>query len=305
MSAAPSILQWDSAGDESELIVQDCESGDEDILMECQSVSEGEPSSIDVLPIDTVPEQEVMEDCPVLEFDFSEDEGGQGSRSSSWVPGLNCGSFISPVCPLMTQAQVLLVNTVANVRKLPQQLRKAILPHLPQHDKHRGKSCSNMVAAGLLGIARQSVVRCFRDVENNGLEPVHREELHPAKKTDCKHKSASGEDSGGASKWHESASALVRTAIAGAVEGRSHLSFERDIARLRLCGVEVDAASCHSRHFCREVEFLTVQVLHMISANEWASLLPGLGVPSDFSLMVDPVTLGENTAFPRNETVSC
>ena len=149
-------------------------------------------------------------------------------------------------------------------------------------------------------------------MQQNGWSPVESAPLHsksadapfaaslPAQNVERKVRDAGAESK---LKWNQTVTVLARTAIVGAVEGRSQSCFERDVARMRLAGIDVDGAGAHSRHFCRDIEFLCGKVMEMMNANEWSAELPGIGIESDFSLMADPISLGCCTAFPRNESV--
>ncbi len=93
---------------------------------------------------------------------------------------------------------------------------------------------------------------------------------------------------------------LVRLALANAVEGDSGQRFERDVERLRLAGVEV-GDKCHSRHFTRDVECIASLLLAQLDAVDIQTNLPGLGIPSDFGILLDPVSIGPDK-FARHDT---
>ena len=277
---------------------------DDEVMVIGAEPSEPEGIEPEGVTFQMPPEQMDME-TPSGGVAFEDGHENVSLQSNSWVPGMNCGSIISPLTPALHQAQVLIVNTVANVKKLPKQLTKDVLHQVSDIRCSTGKSYAEVLAASLLGLSRQTVSRCWRHVESNAWSPIDREALHPDPKPQSQQSTPSPEleKDSEETRWKKSAAVCVRAAIACAVEGKSKSCYERDIARLRLCGVDVDGAHCHGRNFCAETEYLAGQVLHMMNANDWSSVLGGLGVESDFALMADPVSLGKCTAFPRNETV--
>ncbi|CAE7600327.1 unnamed protein product [Symbiodinium sp. CCMP2592] len=302
---SPCGLQWELVHSDDEVVM---ELGQDLAESACDTEASGVAFEMPPCQID-------MDGHPGVSFEDGLDN--VSLESNEWVPGMNCGSTICSLSPALQQAQVLIVNTVANIKKLPKQLTKDMLCGFTDIKGSTGKSYTEVLAANLLGLSRQTVSRCWRDVEANGWTPIHREPLHPERKLQPSKPSHTVDTEESRwqpsrpshavdteeSRWRKSATVCVRTAIGCAVEGQSRTSFEREVARLRLCGVDVDGAMCHSRKFCVEVEYLTNQVLHMMNANDWCSVLGGLGIESDFAVMADPVSLGKCSAFPRNETV--
>ncbi|CAE7781997.1 unnamed protein product [Symbiodinium sp. CCMP2592] len=302
---SPCGLQWELVHSDDEVVM---ELGQDLAESACDTEASGVAFEMPPCQID-------MDGHPGVSFEDGLDN--VSLESNEWVPGMNCGSTICSLSPALQQAQVLIVNTVANIKKLPKQLTKDMLCGFTDIKGSTGKSYTEVLAANLLGLSRQTVSRCWRDVEANGWTPIHREPLHPERKLQPNKPSHTVDTEESRwqpsrpshtvdteeSRWRKSATVCVRTAIGCAVEGQSRTSFEREVARLRLCGVDVDGAMCHSRKFCVEVEYLTNQVLHMMNANDWCSVLGGLGIESDFAVMADPVSLGKCSAFPRNETV--
>lgn len=94
---------------------------------------------------------------------------------------------------------------------------------------------------------------------------------------------------------------LVRVAISCAGEGRSGLEFEREVTRYQIAGALV-GQSLHSRHFFRECVYVADLVLSMLDAQRYDAALPGLGIPSDVTLLLDGVSLGYGRVA-RNDTV--
>ena len=94
----------------------------------------------------------------------------------------------------------------------------------------------------------------------------------------------------------------VRLALSNAVEGRSGLEFERGCERYCLAGTEMGQKQ-HPRHFARQVEFIGSRILQEMDACSMTAILQGLGIPSDFGRVMDPVTIG-GAGFSRHEAVN-
>ena len=60
--------------------------------------------------------------------------------------------------------------------------------------------------------------------------------------------------------------------------------------------------SCHSRHFYREASFVSSMVLSHIDAFEIDQTISSIGTPSDFTVVLDPISLGHGW-FARHGTV--
>ena len=69
----------------------------------------------------------------------------------------------------------------------------------------------------------------------------------------------------------------------------------------QLAGVEM-GASLHSRHFYREAVYCADMILSTMEGMSWNQPLPGIGIPSDFALLLDPVALG-TSPVPKNDEV--
>ena len=93
----------------------------------------------------------------------------------------------------------------------------------------------------------------------------------------------------------------VRMALGNLVEGNSGLQYERDIARLELSGCVVHGR-CRSRHFVRDVEHLAGRIIQSLDAADVNMPLRSFGIPSDFGMLIDPVSIG-SSMFARHDTV--
>ena len=79
--------------------------------------------------------------------------------------------------------------------------------------------------------------------------------------------------------------------MASAVEGRSLLEYERDVMRCELAGASI-GTWYRGWRFVQEATALSSMVLQQFDAFDFNSPLPGLGIPSDFAILADPVSLG-------------
>ena len=84
--------------------------------------------------------------------------------------------------------------------------------------------------------------------------------------------------------------ALVRVALANSAERGSHAGFMRETQRLSMAGVHV--AGIANPEFSRLAVSFAAMVLHQMDTEDFNAILLGLGIPSDFSLLADPVSLG-------------
>ncbi len=211
------------------------------------------------------------------------DESGD---SQKWYPGQKAVAWVGPQMPLNQQAQALVANVTASIRALPRGI-------VHQIASRAGMARSTAAVAGwLLGIGERTIDRLIRRLREDNWKP--REVL-------C---GQAPETSGGLSPEEQEQKAmtnLVRIAIVNAVEGRNGQEFERDVERHALAGCVVGNKQ-RSRHFCREVEFIAVRVLQQMDSCDINERLPGIGIPSDVGIVMDPITLG-SSGFGRHETV--
>ena len=189
---------------------------------------------------------------------------------------------------MQEQGQGLLVNLVLGMRKLSASLLKSISEKL--QCKKRTKSVY-AISGCLLGLKSHTVRHIFTNVKNNDYRVIHAAR-HPKEPNP----------------WSEVTAEfllkiLVRTALSNAVEGHSGHEYERAVTRLGLCGIPV-GGRFSDRRFAREVEFLAAQTLQHLDGHDINGVLPGLGIPSDFGLVIDPVSLGVGSSlFPRHGTI--
>ena len=232
------------------------------------------------------------------------------SGSAVWRLGLNCGDFVSQVgnrC-LQPQSQVLVANVVANARAANKATVKQLLSEIrPSETGTQHQSLPVYMASQLLGLGARTVTRIWNQLENNGWRP---EQLHGGQRAK-ENRNAEPDDLPEADETlqleeevDEKTFAMrnvVARAISCAVEGQSGLAYEREVCRLQLAGLNVGTA-LHGRRFFQEVVHSSSLVLKQLEALMWDAPLKSTGVPSDFALVIDPVSLG--TGFTaRHDTV--
>ena len=94
----------------------------------------------------------------------------------------------------------------------------------------------------------------------------------------------------------------VRMAIASAAEGRSFQAFERDLARFRLLPGCDFGLQVGGRVWVAQVSAIATMVLQELDAADFNEPLPGLGIPSDLSVVADAVAIGDSV-MPRHGEV--
>ncbi len=232
-----------------------------------------------------------------------------GGASCSWRPGEDCGDWLGTLTPLGEQGQVLVGNAAVNMRRCAVPLRKELLLHLNRGRRPpRGRTAGDALVGALLGVSPSTVSVCLRTLELAGWRPSPRQGPRPpsaapvsastpAAGAAASDQALESEGGGGGN----SLALLVRLALANAYEGRSGRAYERDVARLVASGVQVGNRHT-SRHFCRDVEHLASQVLREHDAVDWHTPLASLGIPSDFGVLIDPVSIG-SASFARHDTL--
>ncbi len=230
--------------------------------------------------------------------------------ATAWHVGSDCGPYVSAQRPLQLQAQVLLCNVAENVKALPQRLLQSAVSFFSLPKSKCSKA--HAVAGKLLGLPC-TVDALVRRLKRASWVPAERltfaQKSQQRKqatastdgaKTTASTDGANIEQEDPVSRNKKQMTILVRTALSNAAEGDSGCRYERDVARLRAHGLDI-GDRFHSRHFLREcihVAALTLQTLDAIDVHRPCE---GLGIPSDLSIVMDPVSIGGG--FPRHDTV--
>ena len=150
------------------------------------------------------------------------------------------------------------------------------------------KSYAVRVGASLLGIQPATVTTAYRRVRTNAWRPVTRESTPVTDPSSMQHRD------GGMPHTADSMLELhntVRAVLANAVDGGSYLDLCNSLVRLQLAGARVRLGST-SPDFAKAVVAFASLVMSHLDADDYNAELPGLGIPSDFALLADPVSLG-------------
>ncbi len=237
---------------------------------------------------------EIGSDSPGAESNCSgsPDLGDRESSDGEWRPGYDATPWIRRGAWLHEQAQVLMTNVLLSLRRVPGRLLRPILPYLaPSRGIQTCGSFAEQVAAATLRMSRSAIRNTYSRVVANGWQPLVRQLAEEASVAEAQCESDGG----------EALRSLIRLALGSAVEGRSGRACERDVVRCGLADARV-GGKMRSRHFAREVEYLAALVVRHLDAEDFNADIPGLGIPSDMGLLLDPVTMGTGS-FARHDTL--
>jgi hypothetical protein len=234
--------------------------------------------------------------------------------AAGWTPGFDCGAYVGTVgaACLQEQSQVLIGNVVSNLTLMSKSTSKQLLSEVRPAMKlgYNKVALPVFAASKLLGLGAHTVSNVWSRLQARNWRPEtkwggarSKPEPEPGSETapgqdshnDCEAKEAVADKKTLAMRH------VVTLAISCAVEGQSGLAYERQACRWQLAGVDV-GTGLHSRRFFRDTLHVASLVLSQLEGLQWSLSLPGTGTPSDFALMVDPVSLGTGFAG-RHETV--
>jgi hypothetical protein len=252
-----------------------------------------------------------VEDVSVLDVDDST-RGGQGASlcgENGWTPGHTCGEWINTQHPLLEQGRVLVVNAVVAVSRIPSRLLKQFLAHVaPGGHRDEKKSIAHTLVGKLLCLSPSLVQKIVQEASRDAhrwtpcprRSQTHMDELALTAPLDqgCASLPASSAGCAGLPAINADADAralhnLVRLAISTASEGRSWQAYVRDATRYRLAGGSVGSKYA-SRHFAVEAAAMASMVVQQLDSHDFNAVLPGLGIPSDFAVLADPVSMGDS-----------
>ena len=232
-----------------------------------------------------------------------EDEEGP-KDDTAWAPGLNVGRFIwrgnYGSASVSAQAQVVLANVFFGLQRLPRDLLRSFCSALLPMPETRCKSLHAKAAALLTQVhantIRDLVKRLrksnFKFDEGEVVQTVCAESLPvpaPSFKYPERRDSARVMET------------LVTEVLAHACEGHSDEATKRCLARLAMHDVDI-GDKYHSWQFFTLVESLASLYLQHQDATEIGTCLPGIGVPSHFSIIFDVISLGARS-FARHESL--
>ena len=229
---------------------------------------------------------------------MSEDGGATRSAGpSEWVAGQNVGSYVkvwrrgrvacmSESGRLAPGEQVLITNVVENLLGLPSKALRCVSDALSVV-RSQGFSLAASVAGRLLGISGRHVKRVYDGMRQRSFVPA-----------------MPGRDNG-ASIFTEDADDnqpaacpqvdfvqcnTVRMILALSVDGNSHLRIADSLHRMLLAGAQVCVPQ--DPVYSSLVISIASMALQHLDADDFNGDLPGIGIPSDFGVLADGVTMG-------------
>lgn len=214
---------------------------------------------------------------PILDIEGGLDATGDGR--TDWRPGADTGAYLGRGASIGKQAQILVVNVIVSL----QRLGLAALRALRQTFDLQCDRLSLRVGARLLCLPMATVRNIYYSVRKQVWQPIGKKE-RGRKKREEEHTTLPLRDE------LDGLRALVRIAVGNCSERGSHVGFVREAQRLSLAGVHV--AGIANYEFSRMAVSFAAMVLTQMDAEDFNAILPGLGIPSDFSGLADPVSLG-------------
>ena len=230
--------------------------------------------------------------CPGDELDIS----SPTQMDDAWQPGVTAGPWFQAGSRVTPQCQVLMTNLVLGLRSLPGQLRKSLCAFLPAQGstakKQRGAPALD-AAARLLRLSYSRIWRTFAGVRANGWRPVDAGGS-PAPTASCREEQP---DPRGI------LLTLVRTALGARTARAPGMAYKQALARLALEGVPI-GDKYHTEEFMNDAVFLAARNVQASDVTDLAAPLAGLGIPSDFAILMDGLPVGGVSLYGRHGSVS-
>ncbi len=232
------------------------------------------------------------ESCGIeLGTELSDEDGVEkpvlGARG--WRPGHDVGEWVGRGTPLEPQAQVLAMNVMLTLRRLPSH----VFPLLCCR-RHK-KSGYISAAASLLCIASSRLERLYAAVTARQWCP---------ERYDTSVAALAGGEANDEVAVSEvtTMTTLVRAAVIEAVTSASGRGFPKHVARLNLFGVAV-GDRFHTKVFAYECWHLAAKAIQSQDRLDLDRRLGGLGIPSDFAVLADGVPVGGVNLYGRHGSV--
>ena len=300
--------------------VPECSAGSsaERPMLEASLFSEGEDEEAFSLLADSSPKP--LETCLLASDESSSerevpligDDDAPGHATSrlmgdrSWIPGENCGEWVNRQNALEAQGRLLAVNACVVAARVPRKMLHDVLRvlNVPQARASGENSIVTRFVSAILRLSTSLVKRVLS--ESRGREgmwsparprpglPARSSAVEMAQEGDV----ANGARAGFSAQPREALAAsglrnLVRLALVNAAEGRSWQGYVRDVIRYRLAGADVGDKYA-TADFAQQASSIGALVLAQLDARDFNENLPGLGIPSDFVVLADPVSIGES-----------
>ena len=268
----------------------DCESGlavdadDKDVTLASSSSSDDdEPLRLEGDVALHVHDDEESDSNPLL----LDDEGPPAQAEGDWEPGVNMGKWGSTQSEgFGPDAQAMLANICLKVKRIPGKVRKHILSHVGMAGL--GGSIWQLAGA-LVCLSSTTIHKWFTRVKENSWALIRPRGRYKTRQIAIQ--TGKGDETQN----------LVRLCLSSASEGRSLREYERDVARYALAG-GVIGNNNYTRQFAREAQHVGATLLRLLDAEDLKMILPGIGIPSDFAVMFDGVSLDKGM-FSRHGSV--
>ena len=223
----------------------------------------------------------------------SDDELSQAwaQIDDTWQPGVTVGPWFQAGSRMTPQCQVLMTNLVLGLRSLPGQLRKSLCAFLPAQGTAKRGAPALDAAARLLRLSYSRIWRTFAGVRANGWRPTtascREEQSLPAERPDPRGILLT----------------LVRTALGARTARAPGMAYKQALARLSLEGVPI-GDKYHTEEFMNDAVFLAARNVQASDATDLVAPLAGLGIPSDFAILMDGLPVGGVSLYGRHGSVS-
>ena len=254
-----------------------------------------------------------VDEQPRLEetrLELSDDDTGSGQDPSleleedemeaSWAPGSSVGDWFPKGQPMNESSQVIILNVYLSLKKLPIGTLKDIVSALG------GTHAATVpfalrAAAGLLCLSPIRIYRTVIKVKQNGWRPVAQPSCNRIAEPVSGGR-AQDNDGMQVQKQKQVLLTLTRAALGTRSAHAPASEYVKHIARLAVEGVHV-GHKYHTREHFKDVEFLAARCLQSYDAQDIRRPLSGLGIRSDFAILMDGVPVGGVKAYGRHGTV--
>ena len=210
-------------------------------------------------------------------------DADDGEIEPTWQPGESSGPWFVAGRFIVESCQVLIANVFLNFKQLPSSILQSIVERLcPDFRVRGGRSWPAWATSAVTRLHPRRIERLMSSLSRNNWQPAAGQQQ------------AEGEHMAQA-KTFEDAEKQLLTLTRAALAVRAAHAPEREYVKYisRLAVEQVDVGhKLHTRHHFRDVMYLASKCLRCYDARELRQPLPGLGIRSDFALLVDGVPIG-------------
>ncbi len=221
-------------------------------------------------------------------------------RGGLWAVGRDCGPWLPRPESWPQIALVVLTNVFVNLTRLRIKFVKMLVKAMEPKDATR-RDFAARAAALLTGVPKVS--RLVQAVRNAGWEPQAPSDRQACPQPDQQEADREASPRSVQDPQRRALSIRVRESLHTAWAGLPDTEYRRSISRYRLAAIDM-GSKYDAGWFARTVEFFGELAARGTLCDELGKVLPGLGIPSDFVLAWDGVSIGGGTGgFCRNETL--